>query len=730
MRRPSRADLLFPLAVGLCGALLTLLPPTLELEEDPGLRWLFLLRGPILPPDDVIIVSISADSAETFGISIDTDEWPRALHADLIDRLSTLNAAVILLDIYFENPTDNVNDARLAAAIGQAGNVILLERVSSEPLDLGAGKGISLLEQRFPPLAPLANAALATGPFTLPRVPIRTSQFWTFGRVDTSMPNLPVLAMQARAAPLHAAFKDLLHAALGSAEPLPADISNGGVSTSAVRAIRLLFASETELARRLRDLIDAKVTAPADRRLLHAIVAMYAGESSRYLNYYGPPRTFPTVAFHEVVLGDPDVDFAGKVVFVGYSERRQPEQQDDFLSAYSERSGLNLSGVEIGATAFANLLQGDSIKPLSLSSHALTLLAWGCLLTWLLLRLPIAAVVPAALALGGGYLGHAWYQFAASQLWFPIVMPLLAQLPVAVAVVVYSRYRSMNAQRMRIQTVLGYYVPTGLVARLARESASAEPARQVVRGTCLVTDAEKFTTLSEGLRPEALGELMQAYYQVLTQVVERHGGFVADVSGDSMVAIWTTSLPDAELQRSALAAALDILAEVARFNEQHAAQPLPTGVGLDSGELLLGNIGLSQQYQFRAMGDIVNTASRIEGLNRLLGTGALASAVAICGSPEFCGRKVGSFLLRGKSVPTTVFEVLGSSRHKSRDALFAAALSAFERRDWSEAKRGFSRCLDCAPNDGPSRFYVEQCARYAPRQLPEGWSGTIEITTK
>ena len=178
---------------------------------------------------------------------------------------------------------------------------------------------------------------------------------------------------------------------------------------------------------------------------------------------------------------------------------------------------------------------------------------------------------------------------------------------------------------------------------------SAVANRQLLHGTCLFTDAEEYTTVSEALRPEELAGLMNDYYQAMFRVVERHGGMVSDTSGDSMVALWATTTPDSTSRIKACRAALEIVEAVAEFNLGRGGSQLPTRVGLESGEVLLGNIGAEQRFEYRAIGDhIVNTASRLQGLNRLLRTRVLVSAATVAGAPGLVTRNVGVFLLRGK----------------------------------------------------------------------------------
>jgi adenylate cyclase len=733
------------LTVAAVGAALSLIPAVLELEETVGLSWLFSRRGPLPAPDDVVVVGISAASAEAFGVSEDLDEWPRALHAQLIDCLADAGAAVIAFDLIFDQAGRADQDRRLADSIRRAGNLVLLERTRSRPLTSAGRNGTAagVLEFRLPPIEAFEEGALATAPFQLPTVPVKVSQFWTFGRAATDTPSLPSVVLQAFAASV---YGPLVDAVCRRDRDVCADVPvtwraarHEHAVQSAMRRIRGAFRADAGLADAVSKAVPADTDVSTEHRLLRALTDLYSAPSSRYLNYYGPARTITTIPFQEI-LNDPSVladkyDVRGKAVFVGVSEPRQPEQQDQFYSVFSLRTGQNLSGVEIGATAFANLLQGDSVLPLQMLWHIGFVFAWGLALGLLLRRLPAMAAIAAALALGASYLWFVDGRFVAAGTWWPIVVPVGMQLPLALFGALLLGYREVHAQRERVQTALGRYVPRQVAARLARESFTAGASREVLHGTCLVADVEHFTGLSEMLGPAELGELMNEYYDVLCTAAERCGGLIADISADSMVAIWAAARPDVKLHRQACRAALQLRAEVAQFNASRGAQALPTGFGLNSGELLLGNIGAAQRYEYRAVGDIVNTASRVQGLNRQLGTQILISDATRRGAGPLVARDLGCFYVVGKRSPVRIHELWGAERDATPPETrlieaFGAALDRFAAGELEAARDGWRRLLAEAPDDGPSRFYVVECERRLAAGPQRPWDGTVTITAK
>jgi adenylate cyclase len=229
---------------------------------------------------------------------------------------------------------------------------------------------------------------------------------------------------------------------------------------------------------------------------------------------------------------------------------------------------------------------------------------------------------------------------------------------------------------------------------------------------------------------------MNRYYAVLFEPVKQHGGLVQDVVGDSMLAVWATSKPDASLRNRACLAALDIVSAVDRFNLESGRLALPTRLGLHSGRLLLGSVGAMDHYEYRAVGDIVNTATRLEGLNKHLGTRILVSGDVLDGLPGLLSRELGAFLLAGKSRPVLVHELLAredtiGAEDRERCAMFAAALAAYRSGAWDQATRIWQDVLRAhGGDDGPSRFYLRWCEAHAGQSAGAGWDGVVRMDQK
>jgi adenylate cyclase len=706
---------------------LSLVPAVLRLDEALGLGLLFTVRGTVAPPEQVVVVSISRDSAAAVGQPAELDRWQRARHAELVDALTASGVDAVAFDIFFDEP--RTDDSRLAEAIARAGNVVLAERIVQNP-DRDSPAFPGLLEQRMLPIDELGSAALASAPFALPTIPFAVGQYWTFGP-SGDLPSLPAVALQVYLLRYYDDFGALLASARANlrAPTSQAALLRAHDLARAMGEVRAAFAGDASLAADLRASFERR---PADgsSTALSALIGLYAGPESRYLNYYGPPRTIRTIPFDVAAHSQGDLDLEGKMVFVGGSEPRQSEQQDYFHSVFSQQTGANLSGVEIGATVFANLLEQRSVVALPMWANVLLVALWGAALGAVVVGASTARAF--ALAAAGGALYFAWvyWQFEAHGLWWPLLVPLALQLPAAVALTVLLNYAEVLRQRELIQVALGHYVPQDVVRRLSEQNARALPERRLLQGACLCTDVESYMTVAETMDPHQLADLMDEYFGVLARVVKEHGGFVVDAAGDALIAVWAAAGPLAQSRLSACRAALGVVAAVDEFNARR-APALPTRVGVESGELLLGNFGPEQRVGYRAIGDIVNTASRLEGLNKILGTRVLASAATLAGTAELAARDLGSFLLRGKSTPLRVLELLGAGESVRCPPVteFAAALDHLAAARWADAQREFAALRQAFPDDGPTAFYAALSADYASAP-PRNWRGAVVITLK
>jgi adenylate cyclase len=237
------------------------------------------------------------------------------------------------------------------------------------------------------------------------------------------------------------------------------------------------------------------------------------------------------------------------------------------------------------------------------------------------------------------------------------------------------------------------------------------------------------------MEPQELSSFMNRYYEVVFMPIQERGGIVSDVIGDAVLAIWATTQSDPSFRRQTCLAALEIANAVQQFNRASGTMRLPTRIGLHCGHMLLGSVGAVAHYEYRAVGDIVITATRIEGLNKYLGTQILVSEEGLSHVEGFLTRELGEFLFVGKSKPLVVYELLcrleeANGQQRGLCAEFAEALDAFRKQRWEEAIEKFEKCIAHSGGDGPSLYYKKLCEQYRNNPPGEAWDGIVRLTQK
>jgi adenylate cyclase len=737
--------------IAVLGMIMSLLPLGARMEENVGLHILFALRGAQMPPHQVLIVTIDKESADQLGLPRDPRKWPRSIHARLIEQLTRESVAFIAFDIIFNNPGTEKDNQRFAEAIRSAGNILLVDLLKIDKVILpgkqGSLSGELGIERIIPPIPILEEASVATAPFVLPKIPFKINSYYAFKANAGNIPTLPVVAFQYYALSayenVHQRLKDHGFAPVLHLPEKKEMVLRGRCLKDVVGQFRSFFeqhpiSSDRAIAS-LEQAANFTAEASAQRSLEMSLMRMYQGPDLRYLNYYGPPGSIETISYYQI-MGRKGTDLGhivksglkGKAVFVGLSGNLQLEHKEGFYTVFSQSDGQDISGVEIAATAFANLLEDRPLRPLKSWAFLGLICCWGMLIGGICAYLSGFYAFGCALLICLGYLAASWYRFAGQAHWLPVFIPLLIQAPAAVLGNLIWKYVDINRERKNIRYAFKYYLPDPVVDRLSKSVANLSSSHQNVYSTCLLTDAEKYTAVSENMAPERLTDLLNHYFEALFEPVRHHEGLVSDVKGDSMLAIWPAAIPKKSIREKTCQTALDIVQAVERFNLNQNEFCLPTRIGLHSGYISLGNIGAINHYEYRPIGDIVNTTSRLESLNKLFQTKILTSKEIVDDLEDFLVRNLGNFILPGKSKPIQVHQLVSRldedcQKEQKICDIFARGLEAYHRRFWSAAAVLFETLLRIQPDDGPALFYLNRCKAYCITPPGLDWDNTIHL---
>jgi len=600
--------------------------------------------------------------------------WDRKIHAALIDRLTAAGAKAIVMDIVFSDPSvaGPEADEVLSKSIKASGKVVLA--VDYVPA------GSERSAQALPPIDPFLDNAAGIGSVAM----------W---------PN-PDLVVR-----IHTPDEEF---------------AGGFILPS--------------LAWATAEFVGAPVTTNEVAR-----------KSERWMNYYGPPSVLNSVSYADALDPGrtPDGLFRDKLVFVGsriitkFAGERKDEYVDPFSYFLSEKRenkyGAQFApGVAIQATACLNLVRQDwwSRLPLSMEKLIVILVGLGFGFGITLIK-PLPSTVTLVLAFAILF-GVSYAAVTTRLIWFPL---FLVAVQICAAVVLSVAYNSIHAyvQKRLAEQTLSLYLSPKLVKKYSAESTVLKPGAEKQVVTLFFSDIEDFTAISEGMDSDDLATMMNQYFETaVAQCIHKSEGTVVKYIGDAIFAFWNAPEQQADHALRACQAALG-------FRQVQVTAPdgrkLHTRIGIHTGEANVGNFGSVERVDYTALGKHVNLASRLEGLNKFLGTECLVSGAARAGCGDhLITRSVGSFRLKGFETPVEVFELVGlpeeaESSREWREA-FEQAMQNYRSGDFVLAELGFRRTIELKPMDGPATYYLEKLVELAGKPVPGDWTGETMLKEK
>ncbi|HEY8375533.1 MAG TPA: adenylate/guanylate cyclase domain-containing protein [Nannocystis sp.] len=449
------------------------------------------------------------------------------------------------------------------------------------------------------------------------------------------------------------------------------------------------------------------------------------------LNFRGGPGTFPTVSAVDVVEGRAKEALRDKIVLVGVTYFGHDMVRTPFAA--------DLPGVELQATAVDTILAGDALVRAPALVDALVTLAAGLLVSLLFvarLRAGPLGRIAGVLAVAGLIVLAAWLSFTRAHVWLALVWPLLATALAGVAALAVA-YAGEAVQRARLRRTFAHYLGDEVLEELL-----ADPAALALGGarrelTVLFSDIREFTGVAERLSPEDLVALLNTYLTPMTQEVLSRAGYVDKYIGDAVMAVYGAPVPRADHAERALATALAMHAALARLQPElraYGIEGLAIGVGINTGEMVVGNMGSADRFDYTVVGDAVNLAARLEGLTKTYGVFCLVGPGTRAAAPaSYRFREVDLVRVKGKGQPVALFELLAGpggeiARYRALPC-FVAGVEAYRRGAFAVARAEFAAFQQENPDDPVVRLYLERLRAHGDA-APPGWDGVTVFTHK
>ena len=299
--------------------------------------------------------------------------------------------------------------------------------------------------------------------------------------------------------------------------------------------------------------------------------------------------------------------------------------------------------------------------------------------------------------------------------------------------------------KARVRETFGKYLDPRIVEGLIErpELLGTKGERRVM--TVCFADMKDFTSLSEGVTPVALVNVINRYLATMSEPIRRSGGIIDKYIGDAIMAFWGPPFTTADEQaRLACEATLGQLGLLPSFRQslpevlgiKRHVPKVDMRIGIASGDVVVGNIGSDLSMSYTVMGDAVNVASRLENVNKVYGTHLLVNGMTReMAKDAYEFREIDSIRVVGKEEPEQIFELLGRRGEVAQATLdlterFALGLVAYRRRAWTDAVAAFRSCLELLPEDGPARVFLDRIPLLSAQPLPENWDGVWILSEK
>jgi adenylate cyclase len=461
----------------------------------------------------------------------------------------------------------------------------------------------------------------------------------------------------------------------------------------------------------------------------------------RLFRYSGPSRRgILTASYYQALDAThslPPGFFTGKHVFIGMAVSAAVGLQAD---SFRTPVDLQMPGVEVHATIADAILRDRFLRDPIDSVPRLTILcvllaAVAAAVTYRLQPGPsfAAALAACLLVFAVGYVAFA---YGGTRL--PVVAPLTAIAASYAAGAAY-RFTLANRERRLIKRAFKNFVAPAIVDEMLNDPSKLKLGGETYQVTVLFSDIEGFSTLAERLTPQELTGHLTRYFRDMLNCLLAERATLDKLIGDAIMVYFGCPVPDARHPEQACRGALAMQRRMTELNAQWAREGLPslrTRIGINTGEVVAGNMGTETIFNYTVLGDTVNLASRLEGVNKEYGTLVIVGEDTWARvSAQFEARELDWIRVKGKQEPVAIYELISEAgaldpRRRELLARYAAGLHTYRAGRWTEAAAHFAGALDLEPADGPSLLFAERCQRYAAAGTPPAWDGVHVMQTK
>ena len=467
-------------------------------------------------------------------------------------------------------------------------------------------------------------------------------------------------------------------------------------------------------------------TEPFSFKIYQKAFGNYSRSEEIYLiNFASGPGTFNSYSAYEVLNNN--LSFENKIVLIGATA---PNLHDNFFVPTS--SGIPMPGVEIHANIIQNLILDNFLKKESRIITLILVLAIGLLSMFFLSRLKIYYVIPSLIFIliiysFVGITMFSNFNYIVDFLFFPLALFIFTASGFSI------NYLEAKKQNKFITEAFGKYVSKDLLNEIISKRHELKLGGTKRNVTIFFSDIRGFTSISEKLSPEELVSFVNEYLTDMTAIILKYKGTVDKFIGDAIMALWNAPLDEKNHAELACKSSLEQYKKLEELKKKFANRNLPhieIGCGINTGDAIIGNVGSEDRFDYTALGDNVNLASRLESLTKLYGVDIIVSESTYnLVKDKFNFRKLDHVKVKGKKIPITIYELCVDYKENFVNH-FENALELYSNSKFKEAIKEFEKALKIKPEDESCKLFIDRCAEYIKSPPEKDWGGAFELTHK
>jgi len=452
-----------------------------------------------------------------------------------------------------------------------------------------------------------------------------------------------------------------------------------------------------------------------------------------YIHWAGNFQTFRYISFYDVLKQRiPKEYFKDKIVLVGTS-------LPGLFDLRSAPFNPAFPGVEIHANILYTLLTGDFIQKASSLQSFITYVIAGIIVGIIISFLSPLWSILVVLVFSIINIFIAYTLQWESNFWLPVINPMITMLVTFSLIYIY-KYNTEEKGKRFIKETFSHFVTHSVVDELLANPEKIKLGGERKNCTVMFSDVAGFTTISEQLTPEALVKLLNDYLTEMTNIIFNYQGMLDKYEGDAIMAVFGAPLEYGNHAVQGCAAALMMQKQLIKLRELWGKQNRPkleARCGLNSGEMVVGNMGSETRFDYTVMGDAVNLGARLEAANKEYGTSIMIGVNTFKeAGDKIITRELDLLRVMGKNEPVKVYELVGltesgiSDKKKRVLDIFREGYENYKEKNWQNAKNYFNQILSIDRTDGPSKTYIKRCDLFIAKPPAEDWDGVYTMLKK